>query len=215
MAHTPRHPYDAASEIIGQQFPSVGRANLILREAFPAAATGDRTLAEAGLLPKRGGAYYPPANVPGRYTGPRNPLGPHRVSPGLASKLGRIISDDAKRPGVVVDIRTWAGRLEAHGIDGGTILAAYEAAGGSADLSAEQRGGDTSDFLHDFVAGLVELGADPGVVALAYQEAGGRLGQSAGGSGRGAGPGGFLGDATNAAQKAVDDVAREVEKLFR
>lgn len=275
MSHNPRHPYDEASDIINQQFPSLAAANGIMRDAFPAAATADRILAEAGMIPRRGrggvfegggpgperpartgtitagnaesayrlaqangipvsypgGVALPRGGRPGDYAGPRTSLGgpggrgatwgaggsgPHRRDP---SVVGGLIRKDTAG---TVNINRWSDRMKAHGIPGEWILEAYNAAGGSADLSAEQRAGNTQDFLGDFTEALEDLGADPDVLLVSYQEAGGRIGKGPGGSGGRRGPGGFLGGAARAGQDVVDtvakagsDVAAEIDRAIK
>lgn len=236
MAHNPRHPYDEANDIVNQYLPAQANANRIVRDAFPAAAAADRLMAEAGLIPKRGRGGLTVGTGggvgPGRYTGPRTSLGgpgsratwsgPHRRAP---SVVGGLIRKDTSG---TVDINRWSARMQAHGIPLDWILDAYETAGGSADLSAEQRAGNTQDFLGDFVEALVDLGADPDVLLVSYQEAGGRIGKGPGGPGGGrsnAGPGGFLGGAARVGQDVVgavtkaggdvaDEIGRAIKKVF-
>ena len=232
-----RTPYDAANEILNRRVPAIGSGNAILGKRLPFMDAGNRVVSRAGLIPK-GGGYdgTGPANVgPGRrgalppgtrtgplYTGPRTPLGPGRVAPDseLADKLGALVKDD-QVSGAVVQIQRWAELMQANGIDyDGTIFPAYNDAGGSADLSAEQRAGDTSDFLADFTRALVNRGADPEDVLDAYQDAGGRIGANPGGSGGGGRSGGVfgggtLGDAAGAVSDVADAITREVGKLFR
>lgn len=195
-----RHPYDAANDILNRQFPARERANRIMREQFPATAAADRVMAESGLIPKWGRSLPPggrgdtqaplqPGTAGGLqdggrgvYTGPRTARGPHYVGPGRF--VGRtpvaelIVGDVARAAGSgipVVDIRVWAERLQAAGVPEATIFAAYNDAGGSPDLAAEQARGDTSDFLGDFVGALEGYGVAPEIILGAYQEAGGRL----------------------------------------
>lgn len=170
--------YDDANRILGRQFPSRAVANDIVGRTFPALSAGDRVLAGAGLIP-RGGRGGLKAGTAGGLRGPVPPGtrgGP--LYRGPRTPLGELIAKDAAkvaREGGTVDIQVWAGLLQQAGVAEATIFEAYEAAGGSADLAAEQQRGDTSDFLGDFVQALEARGVDAAVIAGSYQQAGGRL----------------------------------------
>ena len=221
------HPYDEASDIINQAFPELGAANAIIRDLFPAAAAADRILADSGLIPRRGRGFEgggPEGLRAGTAGGIRGPLppgtrrGPHYTGPRRSlSLVSQVIRTDKAG---TVDINVWSAKMKKRGISGETIVEAYNLAGGSADLSAEQRAGNTSDFLGDFVDALEDLGADPDVILVAYHEAGGLRGQGQGNRGGGGG-GGFLGGAARAGQNVVDtaakaaaDVGAEIGRAF-
>ena len=216
------HPYDEASDIISREFPSLAAANAIIRDLFPAAAAADRILADSGLIPRRGRGFEG-GGPDGLRTGTaggtrRGPLpsdtrrGPHNYT-GPRRQLSLVSQAIRADKAGTVDINVWSAKMKKRGISGETIVEAYNLAGGSADLSAEQRAGNTSDFLGDFVDALADLGADPDVVLVAYHEAGGLRAQGQGNRG-GSGGGGFAGDVARAASKAAGDVAREIGKIF-
>lgn len=224
-----KNPYDDANKIMDVRFPAQRAANSIMGSRFPADATASRILAGAGFIPRRGSVITGTARTTplGMATAGGLRSGPHYVQDPskrlTRSPLGKVVAGDV-RAGAVVNIQVWAGLMQENGITSETILQAYETAGGSADLSAEQRAGDTSDFLGDFVTALEHLGADPAIVVATYQQAGGLGGlgaPSAGGGGRGGSGGGFLGDAmkeagraTRGIEHATREVADQIKKVF-
>ena len=189
-----------ANAIMAGRFPATAKGDRVMADAGlipkggrgslqPGTAGGIWTPAAGGRAgDERGGGTQAP-DAPGVYTGPREARGPLYVGPGRftgriavpgASPAATLIAEDAARAvarGIpTVDIRVWAAKLQEAGVSGDDIFAAYENAGGDAQLSSQQQRGDTSSFLLTFVGGLEELGVSSEVVVGAYQQAGGRIG---------------------------------------
>lgn len=183
--------YSKATQILRTRFPARATADDIVDRKFPAFGAADRIVAGAGLIPQgtrggktgggRGSVGPLAGNRRGTYPGPRIPRGPAERSVAadlIAQDADRAAQDAAEgKGGAAVDIRVWAAKLQQAGVAGETIFAAYDAAGGDAELSAQQQAGATGGFLADFVGGLEDQGVAPEVVLGTYQQAGGRIGR--------------------------------------
>lgn len=202
--------HDRATTILEQNVPAVGKGNRILDKHLPDMTRTTRIL--------KGGAFTPFAPVHVQPIANANP-----------SPLGQAIAKDAAAgaaAGAAVNINTWAGAMEAAGVTGDQIGAAYQSAGGDAVLAPAESRGDTSAFLGQFVTGLEAAGVPGDLILSTYVQAGGGASQASGGdagttatathdtpggAGGSRGGGGFLGGVEQAGQQ-VENAAGSVIK---